>query len=137
MAAAGFGRISEHQLVHYLRYELTYADAGLSTGVKIGTLPKTAQITDIVVLIGTAFNAGTTNPLTIGTTPTGVDIAAATDTVSGTLGAKRITTGLAAAAVTQPTGDVPLYAAYIPTGTAATAGTAVISIMYTVNHALL
>lgn len=111
-------RITEHQVVHYLRYELAFNTPGATAGVQIGTLPAGAQVVDITVNVKTAFNAGTTNPVTIGTTATGEEIGTSAAVIAGTIGGKRLTTGLNV----QPASDQPVYVSYIPTGTAATTG---------------
>ena len=55
------------QQVHYLRKTVNWNDANIATGVLMGTLPNGAQIVDIAVNVVTAFNAGTTNNLLLGT----------------------------------------------------------------------
>lgn len=123
-------RITEHQVVHYLRYELAYNTPGASAGVQIGTIPASAQIVDIIVNVRTAFNAGSTNPVTIGTTATGEEIATATNIAAGSTGGKRLTTGLAV----QPSSDQAVYVSYIPTGTAASAGALTACIAFVPNQ---
>lgn len=114
---------------HVISYDLAYNTTGASSGVKIGTLPANAVIHAWRVIIETAFNAGTTNPITIGTTATGAEVAASASITSATPG---VYTGSAAAASgwKKQTADTALYVAYIPTGTAATTGVARVHITY-------
>ncbi len=117
-----------------LAYTLNYNTTGASSGVKIGTLPANSVIQNWRVTVETAFNAGTTNPITIGITATGTEIMAAAsitnyNTSSNTAG---VYTGSAAASGgwSMMTADQAIYVAYIPTGTAATTGVARITIEY-------
>lgn len=56
------------QLVHYLRRDFTYADAGLV--LTVGAIPAGSQILNLIsgVFVSTAFNFGTNNRIDIGTT---------------------------------------------------------------------
>ena len=54
------------QLVHYLRFTVNFNDTGIATGVGKQWLPAGAMIIGTDVNISTAFNAGTTNALTVG-----------------------------------------------------------------------
>lgn len=111
---------------HFLHAELAFDTPSLSDGLQIGTLPAGAMVTGIQVVIDTAFNAGTNNNLTLGTTASGADIAASATVVAGTAGAKTSTAGLTLLL----TADTPVFAKYAQTGTAATAGKARVGIQY-------
>ena len=65
---AKLGRQLALQAVHFLRKGVTYADNG--TAVQVGILPAGALILKPLsgVAVNTAFNAGTTNTLNVGTT---------------------------------------------------------------------
>lgn len=108
---------------------LAFNTSGASSGVKIGTIPSGAIILRWTARILTAFNAGSTNPITIGTTATGAQVAASASITSGTAGnytgAPANSTGWAAFAA-----DQDIFTAYIPTGTAASAGSAIITVEY-------
>jgi hypothetical protein len=80
--------------------------------------------------ITTAFNAGTTNPIAIGTTGTGVDVVAAASITSGTAGAYGNSNVAAAGARGALAADTPIYVSYIPTGTAPTTGAAVVMVEF-------
>lgn len=118
------------QQVHYLRFSPAYNSNGIAAGVQIGTLPAGAQIVDITANVTTAFNAGTTNVATVGTTATGGEIASSTDIGAGTAGFKRITTGCTLSFAA----DTPVYASFSQTGTAATAGKANIVVAFVPNN---
>jgi len=97
------------------------------------TLPAGTQILDINVDVTTAFNAGTTNTIKLGTTSGGAELVAATSVTSA--GRESVaTTGAHAAWVNVGTSDVTVYATYNQTGTAASAGAATISIVYVVRN---
>jgi len=115
-----------------ISYVLNYNTTGASSGVKIGTIPANAVVQSWRATVETAFNAGTTNPITIGTTATGAEIAAAASITSGTAGSY---TGSPAAAAgwKQQTADQAVYCSYIPTGAAASAGKAIIVLHYIVT----
>jgi hypothetical protein len=117
-------------VVHSITYQLAYNTTGASSGVQIGTLPAGALIIGWNAHITTLFNAGTTNPITIGTTATGNEIAASGSITSGTAGAYSSANVNAAGARGILAADTPIYTAYIPTGTAASTGAAVLSVTY-------
>ena len=68
--AGSTARVFQEQEVHYVRFDVTYSDAGIATGVSKQTLPAGAIIIGTDVLVATAFNAQTTNVLTVGTNGT-------------------------------------------------------------------
>lgn len=131
------GRISEHQLITYLRKQVNWNDVGIASGILMGYLPKTAMLDRISIRVDTAFTAGTTNNLLVGTTAGGNDIASTSESAAGTAGFKTPTSGLTATALKNPTTDVPVYVTYTQTGTAADAGQAWIVLSYSVDHASL
>lgn len=96
----------------------------ISTGVALCELPHSAIITRAVAVVKTAFNAATTNVVTVGV---GLDNSHDPQT-DNLLGSSDITEGTAAAYSKQvfveaKKGD-KVYAKYTQTGTAATAGAA-------------
>jgi hypothetical protein len=62
------------QQVHYFRKRVNFNDVGIAAGVLFGTLPAGAMLVQLNVRVNTAFNAGTTNALNVGTTATGTQI---------------------------------------------------------------
>ena len=106
---------------------IAYTD---TSAVTIGTLPAGAQIVDVNIDVTTAFDAGTTNTVTVG--KTGSAAAFVTATSVGSAGRASVaTTGVYSAWANVGTSDVD-YATvtYSQTGTAATAGAARVTIVY-------
>jgi len=100
-----------------------------TTAVSIGTLPANAQIIDINIDTTTAFNAGTTNTVTVGKTGSAAAFVTATDV--GTAGRESVaTTGVYSAWATVGTSDIDATVTFAQTGTAATAGAARVTIVY-------
>lgn len=118
------------QGVNTLRKTVNYNDAGISSGNAFAeSLPVSAFILSVTVEIVTAFNAATTNVLTVGTNSTSYnDIVAAADVAEGSTGVTDVTRarGRSLAA----TAEKPVFVKYTQSGTAATAGVAVIVITY-------
>lgn len=123
-------RRQARQVTNTLKKTVNYNDASIATGVAFDeSLPLGAYIVQVDVEIVTAFNAGTTNVLTIGTNATSYnDIVNAADVNEAATGVTEVTRGkgrsLAASA------EKPVYAKYTQTGTAGTAGQAIIVIQY-------
>ncbi|KRR21907.1 hypothetical protein [Bradyrhizobium retamae] len=123
------------QLVHYARIAVNHGDKGIAAGVLKQWLPKGAVVIGTDVQIVEAFNAGTTNVLTVGLAGVANNLVAAGDADE------------AAVALTQnvkPTGTAlgPLSADhrvsvhYTHTGTAPTTGKAIIIIKYVPDNDL-
>lgn len=121
----GIARQTEEQQTHYIRATVNYNDAGIGSGVVIGTLPKGAVIVGTTVYCKTAFNAGTTNALQVGTAASGTQVT----NDAATAGARNTVPALDLSA-----GDQDIFATYAQTGTAATAGQATIVIQYAPNN---
>lgn len=119
--------------VHYLRKTINFNDTGIGTGVRMGSLPAGAQLLQGVVNVRTAFNAGTTNVLTVGTNASSYNnlaAAADVDETSATVQALPILKALYFSAAAD------VYAMYTQSGTAATTGVATIIIPYTIDNDL-
>ena len=100
-----------------------------ATAVSIGTIPANAQIVDINIDTTTAFNAGTTNTVTVGKTGSAAAFVTATDV--GTVGRESVaTTGVYSAWATVGTSDIDATVTFAQTGTAATTGAARVTIVY-------
>ena len=100
-----------------------------ATAVTIATIPAGAQIVDINIDVTTAFNAGTTNTVTVG--KTGSAAAFVTATSVGSAGRASVaSTGVYSAWANTGTSDVSATITYSQTGTAATAGAARVTIVY-------
>lgn len=122
------------QLVHYLRFAVNYNDAGIAAGVNKQVLPAGAIIIGTDVIVATAFNAGTTNTISVGTLGD-----AATNIVNAqNAGVAGLTQNVAptGAALGPLAADKQVYVTYAQTGTAATAGKAYVIIKYVVDNDL-
>lgn len=115
-------------LVHYMRKTVAFNTTGIADGVPFSRwLPAGAEILSVTVKIKAAFNAATTNVLTVGQNSTDFnDMVAAGDVDESAVGSVTVFRGadltLAAAALA--------YVKYTQSGTAATTGSAVIIIEY-------
>jgi hypothetical protein len=134
------------QQVGYLRFAVNFNDTGIAAGVNKQWLPAGAVITDTSVMIATAFNAGTTNGLTVGLTPIGSspdvggtavtnNVVAAGQVAPGTIA---LTNGIVptGAALGPLATDAQINVTYTQTGAAATAGQAIVMIKYIPNNDL-
>lgn len=122
----------QHQLYvpHHIRYRFNYNDAGIAAGVKIGTLPADAIVIATHSVIETAFNAGTTNTVSVGKTALGTEFVNATAAGAATA----VVSATPAAANTVFAAEQDLYVSYAQTGTAATAGKGTVIVSYAVNN---
>jgi hypothetical protein len=103
-------------------------NVGSTNGILFATLPAGAVVLSAFAKVITAFNAATTNVLTVGTNGTADNLLGAAAITEGTPGDYvNSTPGLAI-----PTADAPVYVKYTQTGTAATTGQAQIIVSYTV-----
>jgi hypothetical protein len=94
--------------------------------VSLGTAPAGATILAAIVEVVTAFNAATTNVLVVGTAADDDAYVAAADVNEAAAG----TTTVAHSATLA--GDIEILAKYTQTGTAATAGSARVTVLYLV-----
>jgi hypothetical protein len=133
------------QVTQTFRKTVNFNDANISAGVKFGALPQGVYITGIRCFVTTAFNAGTTNVLTMGTTATGVDILAGGTTANTNCNpastgnqpldsAAGVGMTVTAGTPTGSTGGFDLFARYTQTGTAATAGSVTYVITFVPNN---
>jgi hypothetical protein len=105
---------------------IAYTD---SAAVTIGTVPAGAQIVSINIDVTTAFNAATTNTVTVGKSGSAAAFVASTSI--GSAGRASVaTTGVYSAWADVGSADVPVTATYSQTGTAASAGAARVTIVY-------
>lgn len=100
-----------------------------SSAVTIGTIPANAQIVDINIDVTTAFNAGTTNTITVGKSGSAAAYVASTS-VSSAGRANVATTGVYSAWADVGSAEVPVTATYGQTGTAASAGAMRVTVVY-------
>lgn len=105
---------------------VAYTDA---SAVTIATIPANSQIVDINIDVTTAFDAGTTNTVTVG--KSGSAAAFVTATSVGSAGRASVaTTGVYSAWADTGSSDVSATVTFAQTGTAATAGAARVTIVY-------
>lgn len=123
-------RQDPRQVTNTLKKTVNYNDPGIGSGVAFANwLPKGAFITSVQTEVVTAFNAGTTNVLTVGTNATSYNnIVSSSDVTEGTPGVYSSTGGLGRSLANSA--DAQVFAMFAQTGTAATAGQAVIVITY-------
>jgi len=105
---------------------IAYTD---TSAVTIGTLPPNAQILSIHIDVTTAFNAGTTNNITVGKTGSAAAYVAAT-AVNATGRASIATTGVYSAWADTGSSETTSTVSFAQTGTAATTGAARVTIVY-------
>jgi hypothetical protein len=127
---AGAARLDNSQQVAFFRRTVNFDTAGIGTNgtVWLGTLPPNAIVTGCTVKITAAFNAVTTNVLTVGDATVPDSVFAAAD-----LNETVVATTVVAAAVGyrgSTTAETPLFVKYTQTGTAATAGQAIIMLSF-------
>lgn len=129
-------RLTQYQLKGYLRFTVNYNDAGIATGNKKQTLPAGCVITRTDVFITTAFNAATTNVLSVGyEASTFANIVTNAQALAGAAGLKS-NLPPNGVALLPLVGDQDVFAMYTQTGAVATAGVAVIVIEYIPNNDL-
>lgn len=123
-------RLDPRQVVNTLKKTVNFNDPGISSGVAFAnSLPLGAFITNVLVEIVTAFNAGTTNVLTVGTNAASYNnIVNATDVNEAATGVTQPTRGLGRSIAA--TAEQSVFAMYTQSGTAATTGQAIIVIEY-------
>lgn len=114
------------QQVHYLRSLFNYNDSDVASR-KIGTIPAGSNILRTNYVISTAFNAGTTNTISVGFTSSGTDLVNAQ--AAGSATANTVTQAPSGKALVGTT-DQDIYAYVSMTGTAATAGVGEVIVEY-------
>jgi hypothetical protein len=120
-----------HQ-VPYMRASVSFNTLNIGTAgmVPFGTLPAGAIATHALVKVTAAFNAATTNVLTLGTAADDDAILAAADIDETVIG----TTVTFAAAGYSVDVATPLFLRYTQTGTAATTGAATVILFFVPNN---
>jgi hypothetical protein len=123
-------RQDPRQVANTLKKTVNFNDAGIATGLPMDNyLPQNAFILRVLVEIVVAFNAVTTNVLTVGTVSTAYNnIVAAADVNELVVGVYDVTRGLGRGLTAA--GDVLPYVMYTQSGTAATTGQAIVLIEF-------
>lgn len=127
-------RLTQFQMPHSLRKLVNFNDAGIANGALVGVIPAGAIITAVRCQIATAFNAGTTNVLLVGTTATGSELMTNAESIPATQGQKAGAAFLATTASNPVAADTSVYVSYAQTGTAGTTGVAYVMITYIPNN---
>jgi hypothetical protein len=115
--------------IHAMQMDVSFDNTGIASGIPFPNyLPQDAQFFAAIVKIVTAFNAGTTNVLVVGTNSSSFNnIVAAGDVDEATTGADIVFTG-----AELDTSSAPLlpYVKFTETGDAATTGRAIVTLLY-------
>ena len=123
------------QQIAYYRLTVNFNDQNIGAAQQFGALPAGSYIYAIDAYVVTAFNAGTTNVITVGTTKASSNEIVASGITAGTPGVYHLTSAAGLGmAVTNLTTTIPLFVKYAQTGTAATTGQVVIVIMFAANN---
>lgn len=112
--------------VHYLRKAIAYTDGATAT-VTVGVIPAGSVVLRGGVAVTTAFNAGTSNVLDIGTSDDGDGFA--TDIALGTIGVI-VADEMATSNDMYVTADTTITATLALSGTAASAGAGFVWVEY-------
>lgn len=129
--AGDVGRYQYEQQIQYLRFDVTYSDAGIASAVSKSTLPGGAIVIGTDILITTTFNAQTTNVLTAGTNgTTATNLVASGDVDETTAGLTQNVKPTGAAVLKIVAGSGLVWTKFTQTGTAATQGAATIIVKY-------
>jgi hypothetical protein len=118
------------QTIHYLRKSIAYTD-GVAAVVTVGLVPINAVVLRGGVVITTAFNAGSTNVLDIGTLAD--DDGFATDLAMGTIGVIVADEMATSNDMGPMTADTAITATLALTGTAPTTGAGIVWVEYMAN----
>lgn len=103
----------------FWRRRLLFNQQGFAAGVPVCKLEKGTVITNAKAYVATAFNAGTTNVVTLGTLGSPSALMSTGDVAATATGYKQGTGSLIGQELTA---DTQIYAFFSQTGTAATAG---------------
>jgi len=132
-------RQSADQQIVYYRLTVNFNDQNIGAAQQFGALPPGAYIMAVDAYVTTAFNAATTNVVTLGTTKASANEIVASG-ISGAplaVGPLHLTSAAGLGmAVTNVATAIPLFVKYAQTGTAATTGSITIVITFVANNDL-
>ena len=111
-------------MLNSISKNITYTD---TTAITVGNIPPNSIIVFIKVSVGTAFDAGSTDYIDIGNATTA---AAYADNVNVASTGQATVTQTGVGAVLSATSSTPIKAVYVPSGTAPTAGSGYVTIVY-------
>lgn len=122
-------RADPRQVLNTLKRTINFNDPDIAAAPFPNSLPANAFIVQVLVEIITVFNAGTTNPLTVGTVGAAFNnVVADADVNEAATGVTAVVRGLGRSLTAA--GETAVFAKYAPTGAAATTGKAIITIVY-------
>lgn len=107
-------------------FSFNFPGIGSAANIAVGTLPAGCLVTQVYVRIKTAFNASTTNVLTVGTTADGDHFVEAGDVDETSTGLTVLDRNIGEVY----TADTPVWVQYTQSGDAATAGEADVVMTY-------
>jgi hypothetical protein len=127
------------QQTAYHRVTINYNDPNIGLAQQFGTLNTNQFVVAITCQVTTAFNAGSTNVVTLGTTKASANEivssggSATTSITANSATFQPLTTAIGLGVAVTSAGQASLYAKYAQTGTPATAGS-VICVIETVQN---
>ena len=124
MSNPSTARVFHTQQTHYFKRRIIFSETGTLT---IGVIPAGAVVLEAGVVVTTAFNAGTTNTLDIGTSADTDGFASAI--ALGTIG-RIVADDMATSNDLYSTSEVTLQCVVTLSGTAATAGEGFVYVRY-------
>jgi hypothetical protein len=117
-----------YDVVQHITKKISYLD-GATGAVTVGKLPPKAVVTDVWAVVTTAFNAGSTNSIDIGTSG---DTNGFATGISTTAAGRIAADEMAANDDVYSTSESTIVATHVQTGTAATAGEGFVVVQYVV-----
>jgi hypothetical protein len=127
-------RQTPDQQISYYRITINFNDPNIGSGVQFGALTANTYIFAIDAYVTVAFNAGSTNTITLGTTKANANEIVASGITAATPGVYHLTSAAGLGlAVTSGTA-VNLWAKYAQTGSVAGTGAVTIIIAFVTNN---
>jgi hypothetical protein len=120
-------RKTQLPVLHQISKTITYADAGITTGLQVGTLPAGSVLDKTEVLTSTAWNGSVSVALSVGTTLTGTGLINGTDVRTAIA---RADTVVPAAVAGPLAADTAIYCSIALGGTAGSAGVSTVIVTY-------
>lgn len=128
-SAGSVARYTHENQTEVIRFGVNWNDAGITSGIGKQTLPANAIVLRSYVQVDTAFNAATTNVLSVGIeSSTYANMISNSAAAAGSLGLK--VGVLSGTAIVPLAADSQVFVMYTQTGTAASAGHATVVIEY-------
>lgn len=113
--------------VGHIRRTVSFDQSGLAAGIPVGALEKGSIPLRAYAVIETAFNAGTTNVLVLGSAADDDGLVTSANSAAGATGLKAGTGALLGAPLAA---DTVFFAKFTQTGTAASAGKATLVVEF-------